>query len=93
MFLLRGGAGGGQAAREGERESTPIWRQIIAGKTLGLQAELTKAVVRTKLSAAIYAAYGFTGAFRRKKCKFTFPQRRRNLRKFLPVRGCLGGEV
>ena len=30
-----------------------------------------------------YAAYGFTGAFGRNLCKFTFPQRRRNLRKSL----------
>ena len=36
------------------------------------------------LSAAFYAAYGFTGAFGRNLCKFTFPQRRRNLRKSLP---------
>ena len=35
------------------------------------------------LSAAFYAAYGFTGAFGRNLCKFTFPQRRRNLRKSL----------
>ena len=35
------------------------------------------------LSAAFYAAYGFTGAFGRNMCKFTFPQRRRNLRKSL----------
>ena len=35
------------------------------------------------LSAAFYAAYGFTGAFGRNLCKFTFPQRRRNLRKCL----------
>ena len=33
------------------------------------------------VSAAFYAAYGFTGAFGRNLCKFTFPQRRRNLRK------------
>ena len=31
-----------------------------------------------------HAAYGFTGAFGRNLCKFTFPQRRRNLRKSLP---------
>ena len=36
-----------------------------------------------ELSAAFYAAYGFTGAFGRNLCKFTFPQRRRNLRKSL----------
>ena len=36
------------------------------------------------LSAAFYAAYGFTGAFGRNLCKSTFPQRRRNLRKSLP---------
>ena len=36
-----------------------------------------------KLSAAFFAAYGFTGAFGRNLCKFTFPQRRRNLRKSL----------
>ena len=35
------------------------------------------------LSAALYAAYGFTGAFGRNLCKFTFPQRQRNLRKSL----------
>ena len=35
------------------------------------------------LSAAFYAAYGFTGAFGRNLCKFTFPQRWRNLRKSL----------
>ena len=33
--------------------------------------------------AVFYAAYGFTGAFGRNLCKFTFPQRRRNLRKSL----------
>ena len=37
----------------------------------------------TRLSAAFYAAHGFTGAFGRNLCKFTFPQRRRNLRKSL----------
>ena len=37
----------------------------------------------SELSAAFYAAYGFTGAFGRNLCKFTFPQRRRNLRKSL----------
>ena len=36
-----------------------------------------------ELSAAFYAAYGFTGAFGRNLCKFTFPQRRRNLRNSL----------
>ena len=40
-------------------------------------------LLREGLSAAFYAVYGFTGAFGRKMCKFTFPQRRRNLRKSL----------
>ena len=42
-----------------------------------------RSLLARALSAAFYAAYGFTGAFGRNLCKFTFPQRRRNLRKSL----------
>ena len=44
--------------------------------------KITHTIVR-ELSAVFYAAYGFTGAFGRNLCTFTFPQCRRNLRKSL----------
>ena len=47
----------------------------------GLWPEIEK--IAPELSAAFCAAYGFTGAFGRNLCKFTFPHGRRNLRKSL----------
>ena len=47
------------------------------------ERQITHLPLGSSLSAAFCAAYGFTGAFGRNLCKFTFPQRRRNLRKSL----------
>ena len=68
-----------------EREfRVDLFPRICAKKGPGKSSSAGKSQYQCRgLSAAFYAAYGFTGAFGRNLCKFIFPQRRRNLRKSL----------
>ena len=68
------------------KEGADYRKTVLVGKTDFSQranAAKRELALGEGLSAAFYAAYGFTGAFGRNLCKFTFPQRRRNLRKSL----------
>ena len=60
-----------------------IWTSSLVLLSLSQSSAGVLWLIGSSLSAAFCAAYGFTGAFGRNLCKFTFPQRRRNLRKSL----------